>query len=113
MRWPSPPLPPVTNATVPRSSIASSSRSAWRQPASTVAGHPRAPLERLSSPIARALLRLDVGTLHVVEVLALDANEADGSFAIGRVHVANIVKMGITGVHGVGFEGLDQGRLVA
>src|SRR5271168_473386 len=55
-----------------------------------------------ASPRCRGLLRLDVGTLDVVEVLALDADKLHRRFALGRVHYADVVELHVAGMHQVG-----------
>src|SRR5690348_4664773 len=58
-------------------------------------------------------LRLDVGPLHVVEVLALDADQLARAVAPRRMHVVHVIEMLVARVHHIGAQRLDQGRLVA
>src|SRR5262245_6884115 len=45
----------------------------------------------------------------MIEVLALDADQLHRRLALGRMHGADVVKVGVARTHGVGADWLDQG----
>jgi rhodanese-related sulfurtransferase len=58
-------------------------------------------------------LRLDVGSLDVIEVPALDADELHRRLALGRMDRADVVELHVAGMHLIRLHRLDQRRLPA
>src|SRR5262245_55529270 len=63
---------------------------------------------RCAAAVASA--RLDVAALHMIEVPALDADQLDRRLAIGGMHGADVIKMGVARLHAIGADGFDQRR---